>query len=544
MSILNLGVLNSIKNGVNSLISGVGKGTNSQTLTLEPGVQTTTNVFDVSDVNAIIAIKLSAITNGGIECGIRYHDESGGISFVDEPVNFLAQSIYEQREIRLKASRVSFILTNNGAVNKTLTLTLSKTASELKSVSNEINVVSLFDASSVELAPLDNTVASKEFEFDSDYIRIGFYGLSGTFPANLELGARYTTPSGSTDYVLLDTPFVTEVKSGYNEGVVVRLKYRKVSFRFRNTSASSFTLSRIVASKVSGAGNISSPDEDLIPLSMPLLFEGNDSITLEPETQYISDVMTINGDFAQLGIYSSEAAMLNIGYRYHSPKDGAIFSYNPEFTTPLNKGYLNDFVMPNLHSRVSVRFINKSSEPITLSRLTITPRGSSGFSDTENKDTQLVKFDGSNDTFGYDAFYGSFKNLRTYKNDFMLVVMPETEKKNNDVENMQFSLQYGVEHLRIYLKITTTGNPFPLEGDGVSLNVKLADNLYKTTVLSGEKIKEGQRIYILGVNEPIDGGEVTPHLFGTEVHIEMAIEGTIDSSNFITYEIVTFQKFK
>ena len=124
MSILNLGILNSIKNGVNSL----GKGTNSQTLTLNPGVQTETNIFDVSDVNAIIAISLTAVTYGGIECGIRYHDENGDISFVDEPVNFLAQSIYEQREIRLKSSRVSFRLTNNGAVNKTLTLTLSKTA--------------------------------------------------------------------------------------------------------------------------------------------------------------------------------------------------------------------------------------------------------------------------------------------------------------------------------------------------------------------------------------------------------------------------------
>jgi hypothetical protein len=550
MSILNLGILNSIKNGVNSLISSVGKGTNSQTLTLKPGVQTTTNIFDVSDVNAIIAIRQDPITVGDIECVVRYHAESGEVSFVGETINFSAQSAYEQKEIRLKASRVSFRLTNNGEINKNLVLTLSKTA--LKNISNEINVVSLFDDSSVELPPLDTTISSKEFEFDSDYVRIGFYGLSGTFPANLQITARYAAPSGSADYVSFDPDVVTEVKSGVNEGVLIKLKYRKVSFRFRNISESSFTLSRIVASKVSG-GNTVSPDEALYTREKQIqsLFS-RDSVVLEPgDTEVFSDILEINGEYGVVGMrgaIGTPSTPIEITPRYHGQGSDVIFVGDPVFTNVASvfTGKVAA-VIPMIHKRVSFRIVNRGDTAITINNAVISPRDTDPNGNSLNfplspDGAMYVQLKDGVDSAAYDAFYGSLKTLRTYKPDFRIVVAPPTPKTTATDEVFEYSLQNGADHVRIYLKVTVTGNPFPDENDGVSLNIFYKDEPFETLAMTGNKIKTGSSVYLLG--KTLNEIQSVDALFGDDIKVILKTTGTIDASNNFTYEIVSYQKFK
>lgn len=565
MSILNLGVLNSIKNGVNSLISGVGKGTNSQTITLNPGVQTETNIFDVSDVNAIIAIKLSAVTAGNIECAVRYHDENGGISIPSEIFNFSAQSIYQQREIQLKASRVSFRLTNNGAVNKTLTLTLSKTAlsnSALeKNISDEINVVSLFDASSLELPPLDQTITTKDFEFDSDYVRIGFYGLSGTFPANMQVTARYTAPSGAGEYVSFDPDVITEVKSGVNEGVLIKLKYRKVSFRFRNISAASFTLSRIIASKVSNdpMPYAVSPDKALYTREKQTqsLFS-TDLVVLEPgDTTVFSDIVEVNGEYGVVGmtgIPGTPSTPIEIGVRYHGQTSEIIY-IGDDILTDVAQVYTGKVaaVVPMIHKRVSFRIVNRGDTTITIKNVVISPR------DTDPNGSSLINLplspDGAMyvqlkdevDSAGYDAFFGSFKSIRTYKPDFELIVAPLTVKKNSETVSEQFSLQDGVSQLRIYLAIEVYGNPFPNTTDGAYLSIDFEEfgQTLVTQVLEGAKIKSGKMLYLLGSSTPTTSSiETYPELFGDNVKVDLKLAGTFDATNYISYKIISFQKFK
>lgn len=428
MSILNLGVLNSIKNGVNSLISGVGKGTNSQTLTLEPGVQTVTNIFDVSDVNAIIAIRLTAVTLGDVECGVRYHDESGGISFVEEePFNFSAQSIYEQREIQLKASRVSFRLTNNGAVNKTLTLTLSKSASTL--YTREKQMQSLFSRDSVVLEPGDTTVYSDILEINGDYGVIGMRGAAGTPSTPIEISPRY-----------------------HGQG-----------------------------SNIISTG-------DPVFINVASLYTGNVAA-----------------------------------------------------------------VFPMIHKRVSFRIVNRGDTAITINNAVISPRDTDPTRDTDPNGSSLniplspdgamyVQLKDEVDSAAYDAFYGSLKTLRTYKPDFRIVVAPPTPKTTDTDESFEYSLQDGADHVRIYLKVTVTGDPFPDENDGVSLNIFYKDATFETLAMTGNKIKTGSSVYLLG--KTLNEIQSVDALFGDDIKVILKTTGTIDASNNFTYEIVSYQKFK
>lgn len=414
MSILNLGVLNAIKNRL-------GKSTNSQTITLNPGVQTQTNIFDVSDVNAIIAIRLSAVTVGNIECVVRYHDESGDISFVGETFNFSAQSTYEQREIHLKSSRVSFRLTNNGDVNKSLTLTLSKSATPV--ITKRKPVQHLFDRNSVVLEPGDTTVNSNILEVESDYGVIGMYGVAGTFPATVEITPRYH--GIDTNIIYIGDPILVNVNTLYTGKVatVVPMIHKRVSFKIVNKSASSITISQVV---------LSSRDTDL------------------------------NGNSLNFPL---------------SP-DGAMY----------------------------------------------------------------VQLKDEVDSAAYDAFYGSLKTLRTYKPDFKIVVSPPTLKTTASDETFEYSLQDGADHVRIYLKITVTGNPFPNENDGVSLNIFYKDAPFETLAITGNKIKTGSSVYFLGKN--LNEIQSVDALFGDDIKVILKTTGTINASNNFTYEIVSFQKFK
>lgn len=556
MSILNLGVLNSIKKGIDTLIKGGGKNTNSQSLTLAPGVQTATNVFDISDVNAIIAIKQFTTTPGGIECIIRYHDENGEIIFVGETKNFLAQSVYEQAEVGLESTRVSFRLTNQGSINKTLTISLNKSAS------TKPNVVNLFGSSLLELAPGVETLSTKTFEFDTDYVRIGFYGLSGTFPANLEILARYTTPTGDKEYIFLDPGIVTEVKNGYNEGILYKLKHRKVSFRFRNISPESFTLSRIVASKVLNRDEIvplSTDKSSVLTRGKPVqqLFTDN-VISLEPEdTSNFSNILEVDADYGVIGMYGlsgSFPAVVEITPRYHGRDYNIIYIGDPIL---VNVGSMHTgkvaAVVPMIHKKVSFRIVNKSPETISIAQAVISPRYTDPNGNNLNfplspDGAMLVQLMDGVDSGAFDSFYGSLKSLRTYKNDFKLIVAPPTVKQNAITVVDEFTLQDGVEQLRLYLKLTVTGSPFPNAEDGVSLAIKFKDGSFDVFSITGDKIKTGTQLLLFGDKDlsslAIPNMKSFPAIFGDSVNLSMQVTGTLNTSDYITYEIVSYQKFK
>lgn len=328
------------------------------------------------------------------------------------------------------------------------------------------------------------------------------------------------------------------------EDYPIHLKSNYVSFRLVNKGTEPKAISSLSVAPRGVAIN------EYIPFyTGTKVFKGN--------TETVTEIINAESDSFNLSIYGEAGtlpASIGIGIRYYT-ENGTIHSIEQEEVYTLNPIWNTIKTIPLKFRRFVIRFKNYSATDFEATRMVISYPDSSvsgGGSDNPNSlplsydNALLVQHKSDEYSAGYDHFFGGFKALRIYKPDAELVVIPETVQKSATVVNEQFTLQNGVESLRIYLIATVTGNPFPNEADGIYLNIRYEEFSQSiiTPVLTSTKIKSGTRICLLGSNQDMPDIDTFPILFGDNVKVRVNITGTLDESNYVTYKIISFQKFK
>jgi len=196
---------------------------------------------------------------------------------------------------------------------------------------------------------------------------------------------------------------------------------------------------------------------------------------------------------------------------------------------------------------VEIKITNTSTTSATIGYSTITQLDSPLVDDTwENvyeRLNQSIKTTVQKESAGYDEFEGAWRMKQIFRPDFYNTIFSPTIKKNSTASNDYFFLQKGAKMVRIYLKITDiVGVPFA-SGQGIKLLIKAGEKGkgIEFPLLESEVIQTGNLLMLLGLKD--DTIKSTNLLFGDRLKIELSFTGTINATNYFTYEVFAYTKF-
>lgn len=194
---------------------------------------------------------------------------------------------------------------------------------------------------------------------------------------------------------------------------------------------------------------------------------------------------------------------------------------------------------------VEIKITNTSTANATLKYCTIIQQDGVIIDDTwENvyeRLNQSIKSTIQKESAGFDEFYSAWRMQAVYRPDFFNSVFSSSVKNNSTAINDYFFLQPGVKQVRVYLRISNIqGSPFST-GQGAKLTIKAGDKDIEKQILESSSLQNGDHLLLLGVKD--ESITSTPLLFGDRLKFELSFTGTIDTSNYFTYELFTYSKY-
>lgn len=200
-----------------------------------------------------------------------------------------------------------------------------------------------------------------------------------------------------------------------------------------------------------------------------------------------------------------------------------------------------------LGDSVAIKVTNTSETSGTLSFMVInqldTPLVDNTWDNAYDPLNQSMKSTIQRESAGFDDFESAWRTKKIYRPDFYNTVFSASLKQNTSTVKDYFFLQKGVKMVRVYLKVTNIqGNPFGTDG-GITLKIGAGekDKGVETVILQSDVLKDGNHILLLGVKDEVI--KSTSLLFGDRLTFELQFSGTIDATNYFTYELFAYSKF-
>lgn len=541
MSVITLGALNKINKNTFELFSSGQQ--------LNQSVQVVSNIVDLKEGMATMYIRLSSVAtvDTDIEIVPRILDPSGNVVGLSDTVVMRIPSgdVYGVLKIRLNSRRVSFRFENISNADVTVlysAITSTSFDSEVEALNSKVVDQSTTELSLVSgswnLAP-EAENATEIYELSTNHVSIGFAFDSFSNPFEIEVTPRYHSSEVSSSYVKIGEPVRFTIESIFDTCLLDLEFGTKVSFRIVNKSLSTKNVVRASISKAISKYNDLAIDKIVSDYSLAIGQNAFGPFESKRTDKYLHiHFQDVPGGFDVLT-------------RYYDSASGAIKTFETihEEASPST----NRFIIPlNLKSLIWGIRIDASSTDLIQDMFISDVSTLKEPISSRSSDGNLIVQHTEKNAPGYDAFYGSFKSIRTFKPDFHNSIFPETIKDDSLLEESIINLQNGVYQLRVYLQISNIiGNPFSVSG--VTLKVSLGDGgVYPIYISSNEMSQEGTVVIILG-----DGSDLTDFnvennsvvkvgrlLHGKLIKVSMNVPSGVDASNYFTFKLDSYQKFK